>query len=322
VDIRDRAAGSLLGLALGDALGAPFEFRRARDVPDPIPAFELPWMGFPPGSTTDDTAMARNLARSLASRGRFVADDILARHLEWLRTDPPDVGFLTGRVLRAVGRGVPAEEAARAIWLERGPEVSAGNGSVMYCPPLGAAYAGRPGDLFELAPRLSSLTHVDERCRTAVLAVTLAVARVVGGATPMKALRSTVAAVVDREGGEELEFLVDAVGRTRPVDGPDRSFCLYAAAAGLQSLALHPEAGFEPSLRRVVSLGGDTGTNAGVAGAIVGAVVGRAGFPKPWLERLAGRAEIEREADALGSLAAVTNADDPRGGAHRTLRKR
>ena len=31
------------------------------EVPDPVPAFELPWMGLPPGSTTDDTAMARNL---------------------------------------------------------------------------------------------------------------------------------------------------------------------------------------------------------------------------------------------------------------------
>ena len=79
--IEDRVVGCVIGLALGDSLGAPFEFRRARDIPDPIPAFELPWMGLPPGSTTDDTAMARNLVRSLAERGGFDADDIVARHL-------------------------------------------------------------------------------------------------------------------------------------------------------------------------------------------------------------------------------------------------
>jgi ADP-ribosylglycohydrolase len=69
MDLADRVVGSALGLALGDALGAPFEFLRARNVPDPIPALERPWLGEPPGSTTDDTAMARNLMRSLAARG-------------------------------------------------------------------------------------------------------------------------------------------------------------------------------------------------------------------------------------------------------------
>jgi len=65
VDVRDRVLGSILGLAIGDALGAPFEFRRRTQVAFPLPAFELPWMGFPPGTWTDDTAMARNLWLSL-----------------------------------------------------------------------------------------------------------------------------------------------------------------------------------------------------------------------------------------------------------------
>ena len=40
-------SGCVLGLALGDALGAPFEFRRREEIPDPLPAFELPWQGLP-----------------------------------------------------------------------------------------------------------------------------------------------------------------------------------------------------------------------------------------------------------------------------------
>ncbi len=54
MDVADRVVGSVLGLALGDALGAPFEFSRAGEVPDPIPALERPWMDLPPGSTTDE----------------------------------------------------------------------------------------------------------------------------------------------------------------------------------------------------------------------------------------------------------------------------
>ena len=68
--------------------------------------------------------------------------------------------------------GADAAGSAKVIWEHRGPEVTAGNGSVMYCAPLGVAYANRPANLFELAPALSALTHFDGRCRTACLAVT------------------------------------------------------------------------------------------------------------------------------------------------------
>src|SRR3990172_4474963 len=111
--------------------------------------------------------------RWLAACGGFDPVDIVERHLTWFRTAPPDVGTSSARVLRRLERPEDAPAVAEAVWRERGPEVSAGNGSVMYCAPLGVAYAHRPGDLLELAPALSALTHVDERCRTGVLAIAL-----------------------------------------------------------------------------------------------------------------------------------------------------
>ena len=250
MDLADRVVGSALGLALGDALGAPFEFLRARNVPDPIPALERPWLSEPPGSTTDDTAMARNLMRSLAAQQRFDPDDLLERHLEWFRSDPPDVGTLTGRVLRRIAAGEDAATAAQEIWNERGPEVSAGNGSVMYCAPLGLAYANRSDELGHLAPALSALTHVDGRCMTAVLAVTLGVAALVRGEPANDAARAALTAVEDLEGGEELEFLVEAVGGSRAIDGPDQGFCLFTAGAAFQALVRPGDV--ETELRRVV----------------------------------------------------------------------
>jgi ADP-ribosyl-[dinitrogen reductase] hydrolase len=303
VDLEARVVGSCLGLALGDALGAPFEFLRGRNVPDPIPALERPWLDQPPGSTTDDTAMARNLMRSLAARGGFDPADLVGRHLEWFRSDPPDVGTLTGRVLRRVAAGEDAASAARAIWEERGPEVSAGNGSVMYCAPLGLAYANRPSELFDVAPALSGLTHHDERCKTGVLAVTLTAAALARGVTADEAARAGVDAVLEREGGEELEFLVDAVGSRRQIDGPDQGFCLFTAGIALQALVR--EGNFETEVRRVVSLGGDADTNAAVAGALLGARDGLLGLPRAWLDRLRDRAAIETEARALAPLAAL-----------------
>jgi ADP-ribosyl-[dinitrogen reductase] hydrolase len=301
VDIADRVVGSCLGLALGDALGAPFEFLRGRNVPDPLPALERPWLDLPPGSTTDDTAMARNLMRSLAARGGFDAADLAERHLQWWRTDPPDVGTITGRVLRRIHEGMDATEAARAVWQERGPEVSAGNGSVMYSAPLGLAYAHRPDALLEVAPALSGLTHFDGRCKTAVLAVTLTTAGLVRGDYPEIAVRAAVDAVLEREGGEELEFLVDAAGSKRQIDGPDQGFCLFTAGIALQALLRGGDA--ETELRRVVALGGDTDTNAAVAGALLGARDGVDGLPSVWLRRLLDGEAIEAEARALVPLA-------------------
>jgi ADP-ribosyl-[dinitrogen reductase] hydrolase len=298
--VADRIAGSILGLALGDALGAPFEFRRARTVPDPISAFELPWMGSPPGSTTDDTAMARNLWRSLIETGGTLdPDDVLRRHLEWLATSPPDVGNLTRSVLTAWRDGVP--DAAREFLERRGPEVSAGNGSVMYCAPLGAAYAARPQELHQAAPSLSAITHADDRCATACLAVTLTVAALVRGEDGERAVRRALADVDGKAGAEELEYLVGGAGIERPIDGPDQGFVFFTAGVAMR--AAGESKPFEAGLREVVALGGDTDTNAAVAGALLGALHGTGALPGVWLERLADREAIQREAETLAAVA-------------------
>jgi ADP-ribosyl-[dinitrogen reductase] hydrolase len=301
VDVRERVLGSILGLAIGDALGAPFEFRRRTQVAFPLPAFELPWIGYPPGTWTDDTAMAMNLWQSLIDRaGVLDLDDVLERHLAWLASDPPDAGNQTRLALEEVAAGTP--DPAKAVFERRGPEVSAGNGSVMYCAPLGVVRARAPELLVEEAPALSRLTHWDGRCQTACLAVTTTVAALVRGDQADAAVLDSLAVLSDREGGEELEFLVGEAGRSRQIDGPDQGFCLFTAGIALQVTG--EELGFEDGLRHVVGLGGDTDTNAAVAGALLGALHGRAAIPEPWLDRLAEHEAIEAEAAALANVVA------------------
>src|SRR5436190_6128967 len=117
--------------------------------------------------------MARNLWRSLIEHGGALElDDVWRRHLAWFWTAPTGIDNQTVLVLAEGERATP--EASRVVFERRGPEVSAGNGSVAYCAPLGAARAHEPGRLTNEAPALSALTHWDERCRTACLAVTSA----------------------------------------------------------------------------------------------------------------------------------------------------
>jgi ADP-ribosylglycohydrolase len=242
--------------------------------------------------------MSRNLARSLIDRGEFGADDLARRHLVWLATDPPALDNLTRIVLAGIRDGDPG--AARAYVERRGPEVSAGNGSVRYCAPLGAAYARHPDALAIYAPALSAITHRDERCGTACLAVTLAVAALIRGEPCDRAVVGSVEAVAGREGAEELEYLVVEAGRARPIDGPDMGFALFTAGIALQVAG--EALGFEEGLRRVVGLGGDTDANGAVAGALLGALHGVESLPPSWFLLLADRGAIEAEARQLAEL--------------------
>jgi ADP-ribosyl-[dinitrogen reductase] hydrolase len=242
--------------------------------------------------------MARNVWTSLIDAGgELDTRDVLRRHLEWFATSPPDVGNLTRRVLTAWRDG--HDDPAREYVGRRGPEVSAGNGSVMCCAPLGLAYATHPGELHEAAPALSAITHADERCRTACLAVTLTASALVRGEPPEAVVHDALGAVAGREGGDELEYLVAAAGIDRPIDGPDQGFVLFTAGVAMR-LAGEGSA-FEPGIRGVVALGGDTDTNAAVTGALLGALHGTQALPPAWLDRLGDRTAIEEEARLLAT---------------------
>jgi len=133
------------------------------------------------------------------------------------------------------------------------------------------------------------------------------VAALARGEDAATAAERALGAVEDLEGGEEIAFLVGAVGSSRPIDGPDQGFCLFAAGVAFQALLRGGDA--ETELRRVVALGGDTDTNAAVAGALLGARDGTAGLPAAWLARLREADTIRAEAEALVPLAAQIEPD-------------
>jgi hypothetical protein len=130
--------------------------------------------------------------------------------------------------------------------------------------------------------------------------VTWTVSALVRGEEPEPSVRAALAEVIDLEGGEELEYLVAEAGRARSIDGPQMGFTLFTAAIGLQVAG--EGLGFEDGVRHVVGLGGDTDTNAAVAGALLGGRHGLGAIPSGWVDRLAEGDAILTEARALASL--------------------
>lgn len=110
MDDVDRIDGAIVGSAVGDALGAPFEFGAAgvfsARFPEPGCGGEMcGGGGWDPGEATDDTQMAVHVGESLVERGGLDLADVFARFLRWAADDPKDIGLQTEDVLRTACRG-------------------------------------------------------------------------------------------------------------------------------------------------------------------------------------------------------------------------
>ena len=130
----DRAAGVLLGLACGDALGAGYEFQPARIHGERVDMVGGGGFGWAPGEWTDDTSMAVAIAETSSTgvdlRSFAALDAITVRFVNWAR-DAPDVGIQTGAVLRSIA-GDPTSDAAAASAREHFVRTGrTGNGSLM-----------------------------------------------------------------------------------------------------------------------------------------------------------------------------------------------
>src|SRR4051794_18563420 len=121
LDRRARIEGGLVGLLVGDALGVPYEFHRADQLPPaaelefvPPPGFRRAHSRVLPGTWSDDGAQALCLAASLLYRDRLDPEDLARRLANWflhgylaVDDDVFDVGVQTSRAIIAFLDGTP-----------------------------------------------------------------------------------------------------------------------------------------------------------------------------------------------------------------------
>ncbi|GAA4874386.1 ADP-ribosylglycohydrolase family protein [Kitasatospora terrestris] len=275
----DRAAGAVVGSAVGDALGAPFEFGPAgafgTRFPAPGAGGEMcGGGGWDPGEATDDTQMAVHLGESLLERGGLDLPDVFDRFRRWACDQPKDIGLQTEAVLTA---DLPWDLAA-AIHFQTNLR-AAGNGSLMRAATAAVRFApaGRDATM-DAARRIAALTHGDRAAweGTAIQHELVRVA--LAGRDPIAALPATLDAVHPdhRERYATVlapdwhpELATEFNGAVWP--------CLGSAV-----WALRTTGGFEDALRAAVDLGGDTDTVAAVTGALAGAVYGLGAVPERW----------------------------------------
>jgi ADP-ribosylglycohydrolase len=167
----DRRRGAILGLAVGDALGAAVEFRPPGSFAEVTGYRAGGPHGLAPGEWTDDTSMALALADSIATVG-WDPTDQAERYVAWWTTGKYsvngrcfDIGLTTSAALRRFRAGGDPMRSGDAS------SRASGNGSIMRLAPVPVAYHQLlPHDLGLLAQRLgqSSLpTHASPQCLSA-----------------------------------------------------------------------------------------------------------------------------------------------------------
>ncbi len=294
MDDRSRFRGSLLGLAVGDALGAPFE-GLARGSFDPVEDMVGGGhRGLRVGTWTDDTSMALCLADSLVARRGFDLGHQLDRYLRWLRD-----GYLSSAEY-AFGLGHTVSRALARYEMTGDPfssgltePLSAGNGSLMRLAPVPLFYAADHAEAIRLSGESSRATHAT---RLAIDACRYLGALIAGAASG----RTKEELLAEGYFGDELAPEVAAVARGsfRRDDPPDASgYVVHTLEAALWALARSTT--FREGALLAVNLGGDTDTTAAVFGQLAGALEGEEAIPPEWRERLVRRELVERMADAL-----------------------
>ena len=303
--VLNRYRGSLVGLAVGDALGTTVEFKRPGTFEPVADITGGGPFGLAPGEWTDDTSMALCLAASLLEQQGFDPNDQMQRYVRWYRE-----GYFscTGHcfdigntVAAALGR---FEKNGDPYAGSKDPS-TAGNGSIMRLAPVALFYGAQPVKAVQFAAQSSLTTH------GAVAAVEACeyLARLIVGALNGDDKEKLVGA----EDGQ-IQLLRDATyessiarvagGSFRDKKPPDIKGTGYVVESLEAALwAFWSTENFDDGALAAVNLGDDADTTGAVYGQLAGAYYGIDAISSDWVEKIAMRDDIVAMADRLAEAA-------------------
>jgi len=265
LDPVSRAQGCLLGQVIGDSLGSLVEGKTGAEITQlhPEGVRELADGGpyhLLAGQPTDDSEMALILARSILRERKYDRDRVLDAYRDWLTTRPVDVG-------RTTELGLLGQLSTE----------SQSNGSLMRVSPVGIWAAGDPALAARTARDDSTLTHPNEVCVEACAGFAAAIAAGIAGASRKEMAQTALA----HSKGPARDAIERGSGGEPPADFLTHPGWVLIALQNAFFRLLNPS--LQVALIQTVGAGGDTDTNAAIAGALIGAAGGREAIPPRWL---------------------------------------
>jgi ADP-ribosyl-[dinitrogen reductase] hydrolase len=301
VDNLDRSMGCFIGLAVGDALGAPLEFSSRRD-PSYKEITEYRSGGpfnLQAGQWTDDTSQALCLAETLLIRKGFSQEDFMNRMVNWWTAGYNsstgkcfDIG--TGTQL-ALWRFVNTGEIAT-------PLSSGGNGSLMRLAAIPIAYQEFPLDVVALKAEDSCrVTHGLPEAILCTRFMSRVLCRLISGESPDDFMNQEVQLLsASSESHQKISKLIQDIkeSRTQEEDFYDPTgYCVTSLVAALYCFL--STSSFEECLLKTVNLCGDSDTVGAIAGQLAGSFYGLKQIPEKWVNGLHDNHRLLQIAESL-----------------------
>lgn len=307
----DKARGALLGLAVGDALGAAVEFKRPGSFEPLSDMIGGGVFNLEPGEWTDDTSMALCLAESLVERGRFDPGDQMAHYVRWFQDGHLSVKGYCFDIGVTTRQALSRYESSREPYSGPTDADSAGNGSIMRLAPMAVAFAHDPKEAVRLSGESSRTTHGALDCIEACRYMSAVIVGALNGHSKEDLVSPYFSPTPEIWTQEPLRGAVAGVAagsflERQPPEIRGTGYVVDTIEAAMWAFAHTDD--FDTGALAVVNLGDDADTTGAVYGQIAGAFYGAAGIRASWLEMLAMRDVIEDLAIRLAALEPVATA--------------
>lgn len=301
MDIIDRYRGCLFGLAVGDALGANYEFLE-RDT------FEATGMDFGNyhevqlGFFTDDTSMALCLADSLVQSEGINPHDQAYRYIKWLShgyMSPTGYAFGIGNsTLKALNRFIDTQDPFAG---DTDP-MTAGNGSLMRLAPIPMAYRKHPADAIRNAGESSRITHQAPNAIHACQFYSYLITLALNGKSKEEILADH-SSMFPEITQEIIDVAKGSYKDLQRAQVQSTGYVVHTLEAALWTF--HNTESFGDGALLAVNLGDDTDTTAAVYGQLAGAYYGYDNIPSEWTDIIAMKDVLEEMSIQLYELSQV-----------------
>ena len=284
---------TLVGCAIGDALGNPFEMKPAASP------FLTKWDGlFKAGGTfwkgeagqyTDDTLMSMALAASLLEHKGFDAEDVAKKYLAWYESgNTRGIGTTTASAIVRLQLGARWQESGITHMPDGEP--AGGNGTAMRASPIGLFYRNDPMNLMKSAMADASITHNAHEPKMGSVAVALAVGFLANGTHSNVGVLDEVKGVLaNSEVKSRLEMAYQLLEEQVPADQAlatlgTSGYVVETVASAFYCFAATDS--FKDAVVMAVKAGGDTDTTAAIVGALAGTYYGLDAVPSEYKDQV------------------------------------
>jgi ADP-ribosyl-[dinitrogen reductase] hydrolase len=304
--------GCILGTAVGDALGLPYEGLSRDRIQQFAPLIQGHKFILTKGAISDDTEHTCMVAQSLIVSGGEEGEFIEAFALRlrwWLLGCPAGIGKGTLKAIIRLWQKVPPD---------RSGVDSAGNGAAMRSAILGVCYGENPDKLLSLVRASTRITHNDPKAEYGAIAVAVAayLASSKSLVTPEE-YYLTLKQYLNSEAAEFLSLIklaCDSVSKKETAvlfahnsgNKTGISGYVYDTVPTVIQVWLRHQQDYLNGVREIICLGGDTDSTAAILGGIIGASVGKGGIPRRWLKDLADFPRTVNWMERLGERLAQT----------------